>query len=393
MIGEGSDCVLSDAYQAKNKLMGLPIIMGGVIAPNTRAAVGHGERARIDVLEMERVFGSSIYDFGFLSRAARHSVRARAALLAAQRSGQWSQSLAAEVLTQVQHHEVIYATGEDVGFALAAQARALGFRKPRIAVRLEQPDYGQTPLRRGLYEQYRAYALRRVSRVICRTTAHMQKLSSIDRYPFEQLHFVRETTDPRFYNPSTLTTDSVTYDQGNDPLIVSAGLEERDYATLIEAVRDLPVRVVIGAGSPWSHARFGRSDPSSIPFNVRIGQFSPSQMRALYRTAALVVVPVEPTLRACGMNVVLEAWAMGRAVLATRTAGLRDYITDEVDGLFVEPRNATAMRRGIERLLNDSTLATRLGRAGRCRVVEDLNLDRYIERIAAILDSALNDKL
>lgn len=112
-------------------------------------------------------------------------------------------------------------------------------------------------------------------------------------------------------------------------------------------------------------------------------------MRALYQAAAFVVVPVKPTLRACGMNVVLEGWSMQRAVLATRTVGLRDYLTEGVDGLFVEPCDVASMRGGIERLLGDAALAARLGQAGRQRVVEDLNVDRYVERVGDIIAGAL----
>ncbi len=340
---------------------------------------------------MERIFDSPLYDFDFLHRASQHSVSARGALLAARSTRRWTLSLATEVLSLARHDDVIYATGEDVGFALAAQARALHFHKPRIVMRLEQPDYGRTPLRRSLYNQYRGYALPRISRVICRTTAHAHRLSSIDRYPFDHIDFVRETTDPLFYRPDAPTTDATAeaVPPADLPLIVSAGLEERDYSTLIEAVRDLPVRLIIGAGSPWSHARFGWGDQASLPPNVSVDRFPPLRMRDLYRSAAFVVVPVRPTLRACGMNVVLEGWAMRRAVLATRTVGLRDYLTEGVDGLFVEPCDSSSMRSGIERLLGDPGLAARLGQAGHQRVVDDLNVDRYVARIGGILAGVL----
>jgi hypothetical protein len=144
-------------------LLQFPIIAGGTIPDDVRTQVADGRRARIDLLEMERVFNSPLYDFGFLHRASKQSVRGRAALFVARRSGTWTPALAAEVLGRTRGDDVIYATGEDVGFALAARARTLHVHKPRIVMRLEQPDYGRTPLRRSLYEQYRAYALPRIS--------------------------------------------------------------------------------------------------------------------------------------------------------------------------------------------------------------------------------------
>jgi glycosyltransferase involved in cell wall biosynthesis len=174
------------------------------------------------------------------------------------------------------------------------------------------------------------------------------------------------------------------------PFIVSAGLERRDYPTLIEAVRGLDIRLIIGAASPWSGYRFdGRED---LPPNVTVGSFSALQMRALYRAAAFVVVPLQPTLRTCGDSTLTEAWAMSKGVVVTRTAGLLDLISPGINSLAVAPCNVIELRSAVVKLMGDPALCQTLGRAGRAAVLRDHKFEDYVAAIAASLDDVSSRK-
>jgi glycosyltransferase involved in cell wall biosynthesis len=116
-------------------------------------------------------------------------------------------------------------------------------------------------------------------------------------------------------------------------------------------------------------------------------------MRRHYAAAGLVVVPVRPTLRACGMNVVLEAWAMSKGVIASETPGLRDYLEDGRTVRFVQPGDPVELRRAILELLDDTMETARLGANGRLLVEAELNLDAYVARVALEIESCLNERL
>lgn len=366
------------------------IVVGGALSHEKRRDVAQQRRARIDVLEMESRYGARLYDFNRLKGGEGASWRTRLLRWLARRTGLWSFCLAFDVLGQVRRRDLVYATGEDVGFPLAVIMRLFRVRRPRLLVRLEQPIYGRTGLRQLVYHLFARFALRRIDRVICRTTAHLQYLNSVVGVPMDSLCFAPESTDPTFYSPETASESLPPTVAPPVPFIVSAGLEMRDYATLVEAVRGQPVHLVIGAGSPWSHFRFDAT--REMPPNVNVSSFSPVQMRDLYRSAAFVVVPVKPTLRACGMNVVLEAWAMGKAVVATRTAGLLDYANDGEDVLFVRPGDVEDMRAKISHLLRHPEAAQRLGENGRRTVQTECNLDSYVALVEEALVSALGDQ-
>jgi glycosyltransferase involved in cell wall biosynthesis len=116
-----------------------------------------------------------------------------------------------------------------------------------------------------------------------------------------------------------------------------------------------------------------------------VRSFSQPEMRELYRSAALVVLAIHPTTRACGMNVILEAWAMGRPVIASRTEGLVSYIEDRQTGYFVKPGDADELREAIQILLRDKDEAARIGRNGQNKVRIDFAIERYIDAVKATM--------
>jgi len=61
----------------------------------------------------------------------------------------------------------------------------------------------------------------------------------------------------------------------------------------------------------------------------------------------------------------LEAEAHGIPVVATKVGGLVEAVANQVTGLLVPPNDAVAMARAITRILNDKTLAEKLGSQGR----------------------------
>jgi glycosyltransferase involved in cell wall biosynthesis len=67
---------------------------------------------------------------------------------------------------------------------------------------------------------------------------------------------------------------------------------------------------------------------------------------------------------------VLEAYAMGKAVVAPRIGAIAELVEDGVTGLLFEPRNPSDLAAQIRRLLADPAWAAELGRAARQRFEE-----------------------
>src|SRR5688572_9930604 len=56
--------------------------------------------------------------------------------------------------------------------------------------------------------------------------------------------------------------------------------------------------------------------------------------------------------------------AAGRPIVASRIAGYDEVVSDDVDGLLVEPKNEAELATAIVRLLADPKKRGQLGRAG-----------------------------
>jgi glycosyltransferase involved in cell wall biosynthesis len=88
-------------------------------------------------------------------------------------------------------------------------------------------------------------------------------------------------------------------------------------------------------------------------------------------------------------NVVMEAMAAARPVVATAVAGCAELIENDVTGLLVPPRDARALAATLGRVLDDAALAERLGRAGQRHMREHYGLERLVARHQQLYDALL----
>jgi glycosyltransferase involved in cell wall biosynthesis len=179
---------------------------------------------------------------------------------------------------------------------------------------------------------------------------------------------------------------------GPGDLICAVGRERRDYATLVEALRPLKIRCHIAAGTAVYYGGFGSLDPRAanaggeeLPDTITVGAKSLPELRELYARSRFVVVPILPSISDNGISTVMEAMAMGRAVISTQTAGRPDILRHEINCLLVPPQDPGALRRAIEQLWNDADLCARLGANARHAVVEAHGLDHWLSHMLAAI--------
>jgi sugar transferase (PEP-CTERM/EpsH1 system associated) len=79
-------------------------------------------------------------------------------------------------------------------------------------------------------------------------------------------------------------------------------------------------------------------------------------------------------------NVILEAMAAGRAVVATEVGGNHELVVPGQTGLLVPVKDPDALARALMRLAADASLIGRLGIAGRSRAETEFSLDTMVKR-------------
>jgi glycosyltransferase involved in cell wall biosynthesis len=75
--------------------------------------------------------------------------------------------------------------------------------------------------------------------------------------------------------------------------------------------------------------------------------------------------------------------ASGRAVVASRVAGIPDVATEGVDAVLVPGRDAAALRAALLRLRDDPGLRSRLARAARRTALGRLSWDAVAQAFEA----------
>jgi glycosyltransferase involved in cell wall biosynthesis len=79
---------------------------------------------------------------------------------------------------------------------------------------------------------------------------------------------------------------------------------------------------------------------------------------------------------------ILDAAACGVPAIATGISGIPDFVVDGVTGLIVPERDPEALLAAMVRLVDDPTLAARLGEAARARLEERHDSDRELRKLA-----------
>lgn len=344
------------------------ITVSGTIDPQRRSQIEQGERPRADYFAMADAWGADLLDHAEARRTASWLGRLMVRLVGV------NALLAYECFRRRMRYDVVFTDGEQVGLPYAALARFAGRRRPRHVMIVHILSVPKKVL------LYRALRLGgRIDTMLVYCSRQQQLITDQLGYPADRIVLTPFMVDSVFFAP-----DRVAPVQGRRPMICSAGLEFRDYPTLIEAVRGLDVRVVLAAASPWSK-REDSSAGATLPQNVEVRRFTLDELRQLYADAALVVVPLHGVDFQAGITTILEAMAMGKAVICTRTPGQTDTIVEGVTGRYVPPGDPRALRRAIEDLLADPETAERLGAAARIWVEDHADIDVYVERLGRVV--------
>jgi glycosyltransferase involved in cell wall biosynthesis len=224
-------------------------------------------------------------------------------------------------------------------------------------------------------------SLRSAARIICLGEAQRDELTDMARLDPARVLSMVIPVDDRFFSPSAQPDD------GRTVLTVGKDLA-RDYATFVRAIEPLDVDATLVVHPRNVH---GVELPSNAALRDGV---SFTGLRDLYARAACVVLPQRGDDFAYGsegggLTALLEAMSMGRPVVASERAILRDYVEDGVDALLVPPEDPTALREGIERLLGDRDLAESLGAAARRRVERAHTSSGFAARLAPVLRSVV----
>jgi glycosyltransferase involved in cell wall biosynthesis len=342
---------------------------GDPTAEERRAAIAAGERPRKDYLEVADALGDAvIVDHTYMEREAGAPARL-VARVAGLPLGQVT-----EVFLRRRRFGHVIAWADRLGVPLGLLLRVTRARLDVILI--------SVLLTRGA----KGFLVRRLGataplRAILGRSLQLRLLGEEFGVPAGKLVLDEFGVDDRFFSPAG---------EPEGRTVCAVGWEERDHATLLRAARGLDATLELAVGTiadaedaPTARARIAELLGEELPPNVTVGHHKPAQLRDVYTRSTCAVVAVHDVEFDAGVTATMEAMAMGRPVIASRTDGLADLFTDGVEGIFVPPGDDAALRAAIERLLGDPDEARRMGAAARSLVESRHRLDDRVARIVA----------
>lgn len=152
------------------------------------------------------------------------------------------------------------------------------------------------------------------------------------------------------------------------------------FAKLRERRDDLSLKVV-GDGPDRAKLEARARELGIAEFVEWMGSRPPEEVRRLYRSMDVVVVP--SLAEGFGL-VAAEALSADRPVVASDVGGLAEVVRHEQTGLLVPPGDPQALSAAIARILDNSTFAEGLARAGMSDVRERFSKERFNVAFSAV---------
>jgi glycosyltransferase involved in cell wall biosynthesis len=285
--------------------------------------------------------------------------------------------IAIQVLKLAPGGSVIYSTGETWGLPVAIAGAVMGRRRHTHIVYVHRV---YSPIWLRLLHHLRSFL--QVNGWICITEHQAHLLHQLFGPRGVPVAAVSQGVDTTFFDPVKANPSH------RSSYILSIGAEMRNYPLLFEAVRNLDVEVIVKASSTWMAT--ARQQVTSVPPNVTLlsKHLSYPELRELYAGASLVVLPLHDTPQAAGITTILEAMAMGKCVVATRSKGLPDALIDGVTGAITEP-TSSKLSQTIENLLSRPDWMKHLAMNSYHFVRQEASLEAHATGIESFINQVL----
>lgn len=283
----------------------------------------------------------------------------------------------AEKLIRREYFDVIHAF-----FGIPSGYVAMRLGLPYI-VSLRGSD---VPFYNRRFEMLDRLVFKRLSRKIWKNATHVVANSkglrdlAAQSAPEQRLLMIPNGVDTAFFHPAEEKNRSETI------TLISTGrlIERKGYAYLIEALEGLPnVRLqLVGDGNLKDELRAAALKAGvAVEF---LGAKSRQDVARLLRAADLFVLP---SLNEGMSNSLLEATASGLPAVVTDVGGSLELVEDNRNGFTVPKENAAALRRVIEKYIDNPKLLELHGRASR-RVAKTMSVEKNADRYISLYKEA-----
>jgi glycosyltransferase involved in cell wall biosynthesis len=282
-------------------------------------------------------------------------------------------------LRQANRAEVVLSTVDTVGIPLMLLRNAALLRRPLVYVAVGLPER-LARLRSGRMRRLYARALAGTAVTVAYSEAEVDDLRSFtaEHGLATRVEFVAFGVDEKRLAPTLGQPSADVVMAGADPhrdvdlfLLLAAEQPNRSFRLVTTADRAR----TLAAPPPNVEVE------TDIPFDL---------MKRRLEEARVVALPVLDNSYSGATTVLLQAMALGKPVVVTRTRAIASGygLVDGENCRLVDPGDAEAFGRAVAGVLRDEWHARSLGARARRTVEERLTWDRYVDQLEALLREA-----
>ena len=275
--------------------------------------------------------------------------------------------------------DVVFSTVDTVGIPALLLRRAGRLRPPLVYVAIGLPER-LARLRSARMRRLYASALASCEAVIAYSEHEAEVLRGwVERHGAQaRVEFVPFGVDVESFRPGAEEPGDGVVSVGADP--------HRDFTLLVGVARRMPETSFRIVTTP-DHARA----LPRLPRNVAVETDLPfEEMRARLARGRVVALPVRENSYSGATTVLLQALALGKPVVVTRTRAIATGygLADGENCRLVAPGDEDAFERALHDLLEDEERARALGAAARATVERGLSRERWVDRVEELLLAA-----
>jgi glycosyltransferase involved in cell wall biosynthesis len=204
------------------------------------------------------------------------------------------------------------------------------------------------------------------------------------------------TTDCSFFRPPDRTSvdggNAEPVDRHRDrPLVAGSGTEQRDYATLADAISAMDVDCSVCFVSPNFSSKTQFTVPDPVPDNMEFRHYEFAELRGLYQEAAVTVVPTLENDYSAGLTALFEAIACECPVVITDTPGLIREMIEADLVIGVAPGSVDGLTQALKVAITERAESADRARRARQDLVGRYSTDEFRRRITALLADLVAD--
>jgi glycosyltransferase involved in cell wall biosynthesis len=155
---------------------------------------------------------------------------------------------------------------------------------------------------------------------------------------------------------------------------------------------DKNTKFLIVGGGDWSGVISDLITDLKLEDRVEmVGKVPDDELPLYYSACDVFVLPSLTRLEAFGI-VGLEAMATGKPVIISDIPGVREVITDGVEGYLTPPMDIKLLAKKLKKLLSNPELRARMGAAGHKKVVDNFEIGKVVDSIEKVYNKIISKK-